>query len=193
MRDLVFVTNNKHKIKEISLLINDLFRLISLADIGCFEDIKEDADSLEGNAYLKAHYVHEKYGYDCFADDTGLEIAALNDRPGVYSARYAGEPPNFEANIDRVLNELESKKNRKARFRTVIVLIINGKVLQFEGTVDGRIIESRRGTQGFGYDPIFIPDGHKMTFAEMPLSDKNIISHRAMAVEKLITFLKEMK
>jgi len=193
MRDLVFATNNKHKLEEIAPMINDQFRLISLAEIGCTQDIEENADTLEGNARLKAVFVSEKYGYDCFADDTGLEIDALDGRPGVYSARYAGEPPDFEANLNKVLKELKGIQNRKAKFTTVIVLIINGEEFLFEGTTEGKIIERKRGIFGFGYDPIFIPDGYDLTFAEMSLSEKNNISHRAKAVKKLIACLDQFK
>jgi len=193
MRNLIFATNNKHKLSEISPLIKEQFRVISLAEIGCTEDIEESADTLEGNARLKASFIAETYGYDCFADDTGLEIEALDSRPGVHSARYAGESHNFEANINKVLNELEGKQNRKARFRTIIVLIVNGNEFQFEGAIEGRILEKRRGSKGFGYDPIFIPYGYDKTFAEMPLSEKNKISHRAIAIAKLIGFLKQLK
>jgi XTP/dITP diphosphohydrolase len=192
MKNLIFATNNKHKLEEITPLIQNQFRVISLAEIGCNEEIEESADTLEGNACLKARYIFEKYGFDCFADDTGLEIDSLDGRPGVYSARYAGEPHNFEANIYKVLKELEGNKNRKARFRTVIILIINGIEFQFEGAIEGRILENIRGSNGFGYDPIFIPDGYSQTFAEMPLSEKNKISHRALALEKLIVFLKQL-
>lgn len=193
MKNLIFATNNKHKLEEITPLIQNQFRVISLAEIGCTKEIEESADTLEGNACLKARYIFEKYGFACFADDTGLEIDSLDGRPGVYSARYAGEPHNFEANIYKVLKELEGNKNRKARFRTVIILIVNGNEFQFEGAIEGRILEKRRGSKGFGYDPIFIPDGYNQTFAEMPLSEKNKISHRAIAVEKLIVFLKQLK
>jgi XTP/dITP diphosphohydrolase len=189
MKELVFATNNKHKLEEISPMINTEFNLISLAEIGCTADIVENEDTLEGNAFLKARFININYGYDCFADDTGLEIDSLGGKPGVYSARYAGEPPDFEANINKVLLELKGEQNRKARFRTVIALIINDNEMMFEGIVEGRIIDNKKGAEGFGYDPIFIPEGYDQTFAEMPLAEKNKISHRAKAVEKLIAFL----
>ncbi len=190
MNKLVFATNNLHKLEEISQMIGDKFTLVSLHEIGCQEDIEETAETIEGNALLKAQFVHEKFGYDCFADDTGLEVEALQGRPGVYSARYADEAHNFEANMDKVLDELKGSQNRKARFRTVIALIHDGQEFLFEGIVHGIIIESRRGITGFGYDPVFVPDGYNQTFAEMSLLEKNRISHRAIAVEKLISFLK---
>jgi XTP/dITP diphosphohydrolase len=193
MKDLVFVTNNKHKVEELSPLINKQFNLISLADIGCSEDIEETADTLEENARLKARFVNLKYGYDCFADDTGLEIVSLNGRPGVYSARYAGESHDFEANLNKVLQEMYLVQNRNARFRTAIALIINRKEYIFEGIAEGIIIENRKGREGFGYDPIFVPKGFDQTFAEMSLEEKNKISHRARAVEKLVAFLRSME
>jgi XTP/dITP diphosphohydrolase len=188
--ELVFATNNQHKLSEIQSLISADIILRSLKDIGCTYDIPETADTLEGNALIKARYVFEIYGKNCFADDTGLEIDALNGRPGVYSARYATDGHDFEANIDKVLYELSGLQNRKARFRTVIALIVNESVYYFEGIVNGEILSERRGNQGFGYDPIFLPDGYVQTFAEMPLSEKNKISHRARAVKKLVDFLK---
>jgi len=192
MKKLVFATNNLHKLEEIGHMIGDQFTLVSLNEIGCREDIEETEDTLEGNARLKAQFVHEKFGYDCFADDTGLEVEALQGRPGVYSARYAGEAHNFEANMDKVLDELKGSQDRKARFRTVIALILDRNEFLFEGIVNGIIIESRRGIAGFGYDPVFVPDGYDQTFAEMPLYKKNKISHRAIAVEKLISFLNQI-
>jgi XTP/dITP diphosphohydrolase len=188
--ELIFATNNQHKITEIQSLISDKIVLESLMDIGCTEDIPETADTLEGNALLKARFVFDNYGKNCFADDTGLEIEALDGRPGVYSARYATDGHNFEANINKVLFELSGLQNRKARFRTVIALILDGSVHYFEGIINGEIISERRGSQGFGYDPVFLPDGYKLTFAEMPLIEKNKISHRARAVRKLVDFLK---
>lgn len=190
MKELVFVTNNLHKLKEISEIIGDEFRIISLAEIGCYDDIPEDAATLEGNASYKARYVYNKYGRDCFADDTGLEIDALEGRPGVRSARYAGEDCNPENNIRKVLSELEGKTDRQARFRTVISLIRKGIEVQFEGTVEGVILYEKRGKEGFGYDPVFLPDGYQLSFAEMPLEEKNKISHRARATRKLIDHLK---
>jgi len=193
MRDLVFATNNLHKLEEISPLFKVQFNLISLREIGCNADIEENADTLEGNALLKARFITQNYGYDCFADDTGLEIDALGGRPGVYSARYAGEPPDFKANLNKVLSEMEGLANRVARFRTVIALIINRNEYIFEGIVNGEILTKKKGIQGFGYDPIFIPEGYTLTFAEMDLNEKNRISHRAKAVEKLISFLETGK
>jgi XTP/dITP diphosphohydrolase len=187
--ELIFATNNLHKITEIQALIGDNFILKSLQQIGCTEDIPETAPTLEGNALLKAEYVFNKYGKNCFADDTGLEIEALDGRPGVFSARYATDGHDFEANIDKVLEELSGVKNRKARFRTVVALILDGSVHYFEGIVKGEIITERKGTKGFGYDPVFLPDGYEQTFAEMPLSEKNKISHRARAVSQLVDFL----
>lgn len=186
---LVFATNNKHKLEEISHLLEGEAEIGSLAEIGCQEDIPEDHDTLEENALQKARYIKEHYGYDCFADDTGLEIEALDKRPGVYSARYAGPGHDSEANMDKLLHEMENKKNRKARFRTVIALILNGKEYLFEGIVNGTIINEKRGESGFGYDPIFVPDTYSQTFAEMGNDIKNQISHRAEAVKKLTAFL----
>jgi len=164
--------------------------LKSLQQIGCTDDIPETAPTLEGNALLKAQYVFNRYGKNCFADDTGLEIEALDGRPGVLSARYATDGHDFEANIDKVLEELSAVANRNARFRTVIALILDGSVHYFEGIVNGKIITERKGIKGFGYDPVFLPDGYNLTFAEMPLAEKNKISHRALAVGKLVDFLK---
>lgn len=188
--ELIIATNNLHKLTEIQSLIVDTFILKSLQEIGCTEDIPETAPTLEGNALIKAQYIYDKYGKNCFADDTGLEIEALDGRPGVFSARYATDEHDFEANIDKVLGELTNLENRKARFRTVIALIFNGSVHYFEGIVNGEIIKERKGIKGFGYDPVFLPDGYKQTFAEMPLAEKNKISHRARAVTKLVDFLK---
>lgn len=186
---LVFATNNQHKLKEIQHILGAQIELLGLSDIGCYEDIPETRETLEGNASQKAFFIYDKYGYNCFADDTGLEIEALNGRPGVYSARYAGEAKNSEANMGKVLAEMHKIKNRKARFRTVISLVIEGQETLFEGIVDGQILEEKRGIEGFGYDPVFQPDGYKETFAEMELGEKNKISHRARAVQKLVTYL----
>jgi len=191
--ELIFATNNLHKLTEVQSLIGDTFTLKSLEQIGCTEDIPETEPTLEGNALLKAQYIYTTYGKNCFADDTGLEIDALDGRPGVFSARYATDGHDFEANIDKVLNELSGIENRKARFRTVIALILEGSVFYFEGIVDGIIISERKGIKGFGYDPVFLPDGYHDTFAEMPLADKNKISHRARAVNKLVEFLNKKK
>lgn len=190
--ELVFATNNKHKLEELQAILGDKIKLLSLKDIKCFEDIPEEQPTLEGNAKQKSTYVFEKYGYNCFADDTGLEIETLNGEPGVYSARYAGEEKSAEANMEKVLNKLAKINNRKARFRTVISLIINGEEKQFEGIVDGEIIKVKRGGSGFGYDPIFQPNGFKETFAEMNLADKNKISHRGRAVQKLVQYLQTL-
>jgi len=193
MIELVFATNNRHKLNELSKLAGDKFHLLSLKDINCFDDIPETANTLEGNAALKAQYVWEKFGKNCFADDTGLEVDALNGQPGVYSARYAGEDQNSEANLSKVLDELADNLNRKARFRTVICLIIEGKEYYFEGIVNGNLLSERQGKEGFGYDPIFVPEGYDKTFAEMDMEVKNKISHRGIATEKLIGFLKNLK
>ena len=187
---LVFATNNKHKLDELQAILGDQFSLLSLKEIGCNEEIPEEQPTLEGNAKQKSSFIFDKYGYNCFADDTGLEIEALNGEPGVYSARYAGEEKSAEANMNKVLQKLAKIKNRKARFRTVISLIIDGAENQFEGIVEGTIISDKKGASGFGYDPIFQPDGFQETFAEMNLADKNKISHRARAVQKLIEFFK---
>lgn len=189
MEELIFVTNNQHKLKEIRSIINADIRILSLAEIGFYGEIEEDADTIEGNASLKSWFIYRHYGKDCFADDTGLEIEALNGRPGVKSARYAGDDCIPENNIRKVLRELEGEKNRKARFKTVISLIAGGKEIQFEGTVEGIILESKRGNDGFGYDPVFLPDGYDRSFAEMPEDEKNAISHRGRAVRKLIDYL----
>jgi XTP/dITP diphosphohydrolase len=190
MEELVFATNNLHKLKEIREIAGDRFRIRSLADIGCREEIPEEAPTLEGNALQKARFIFERYGLDCFADDTGLEVEALLGRPGVKSARYAGEDCIPENNIQKVLAEMEGITHRAARFRTVIALIIQGKETLFEGTVEGRIIGQKRGADGFGYDPVFVPDGYEKTFAEMSAEEKNAISHRGRAAEKLIAYLK---
>lgn len=186
---LVFATNNQHKLKEIQHILGEHTQLLSLQDIGCGEDIPETSPTLEGNALQKAMYVYEKYGYNCFADDTGLEIDALNGEPGVYSARYAGEEKCAEANMEKVLRLLNGTKNRRARFRTVIAVVIDGRQTLVDGTVEGHILNERRGSEGFGYDPIFQPDGYAQSFAEMDLTTKNQISHRARAVQKLVAFL----
>lgn len=189
-KKLVVATNNAHKLEEISAILGNEMELLSLKDIHCNADIPETADTLEGNARQKAMYIHENYGMDCFADDTGLEVEALNGAPGVFSARYAGDGHDSEANMQKLLKELEGKENRKAQFRTAICLIMEGKEYLFEGIVKGYIIEEKRGGSGFGYDPIFVPEGYNQTFAELGNDVKNTISHRARAVEKLCTFLK---
>jgi XTP/dITP diphosphohydrolase len=191
MRKIIFATNNKHKLEEVKAILKNDFEIISLSEIGCNEEIPETADTLEGNAALKAKFVFERYGIDCFADDTGLEIEALNGRPGVYSARYAGVPSNSNNNLMKVLKEMEGQTNRNARFRTVICFIENAKYHYFEGIIKGKIAENPQGTHGFGYDPIFIPDGYDKSFAAMNLDTKNSISHRALAIRKFTNYLKQ--
>ena len=191
---IIFATNNAHKLSEIRDILGEQFDILSLSDIGCHDDIPETADTLEGNALLKAQYITEHYGMSCFADDTGLEVDALGGAPGIYSARYAGgEGHDSEANMTKLLKELGENNNRKARFRTVIALleVNDGEVTKhlFEGIVNGSIIRERRGTEGFGYDPIFQPDGYQQTFAELGMDIKNTISHRARAVKKLAEWL----
>ena len=186
---LVFATNNQHKLHEIKHLLEDSFELLSLNDIECFDDIPENQETIEGNAAEKAFYIWNKYQLNCFADDTGLEIEALNGEPGVYSARYAGDEKSPEKNIELVLQKMAKIKNRKARFKTVISLVIDGKEVQFEGIVNGTILEERKGQSGFGYDPIFQPDESQFSFAEMPLGEKNKISHRGRATRKLVEYL----
>lgn len=187
--ELVFASANEHKIKEIKNILGNSISLLSLSDVNIREDIPEEEPVLEGNALFKAMYVHKATGMNVFADDTGLEIVALNGAPGVHSARFAGENKDSLANIEKVLKLLGKNKNRKARFRTVIALIFNEKEYLFEGIVNGTIINEKRGNEGFGYDPIFVPEGKTRTFAEMDLSEKNSISHRARAFEKLKEFL----
>mgnify|MGYP001100064684 FL=1 len=190
---LVFATNNKHKLDEVrKITSHHPVEIVSLAEINCFDDIPETADTLEGNALQKAHYIQEKFGLNCFADDTGLEVEALNNAPGVYSARYAGPGHDSEANMKKLLHEMEGKENRNARFRTVIALVWNGKTYTFDGIVNGTITTTKRGENGFGYDPIFIPEGYEQTFAELGNDIKNQISHRAKAVEKLDEFLTQL-
>ncbi len=192
MKQLVFATNNAHKLDEVRKILGGKFDILSLREIGCNDDIAETAETFEGNALIKARYIHDKYGCDCFADDSGLEIDALGGAPGVYSARYAGEAHDSEKNMAKVLEQLQGIENRAARFRTVIALILDGKEHLFEGEIAGRIIEEPHGAGGFGYDPIFIPDGENRTFAEMDDAQKNGISHRARAVKKLVAFLESL-
>jgi XTP/dITP diphosphohydrolase len=187
---LVFASNNKNKIKEILLLVPSDIQILSLEDIGCIEEIPETADTIEGNAILKANYISENYGYNCFADDTGLEVEALDGEPGVYSARYAGEQRDANDNMAKLLVNLEGKSNRNAQFKTVIALNLDGKQNLFRGVINGKIIEEKIGTNGFGYDPIFIADGYSKTFAELTLEEKSVISHRGLAVKQLVDFLK---
>lgn len=186
---LVFASNNQNKIKEIQQLLPKNIQILSLADIGCHEEIPETAETIEGNAILKANYVTEKYGYDCFADDTGLEVVALNGAPGVYSARYAGEPSDSIANMEKLLGALQGETNREAQFKTVITLNYKGNQQLFTGIAKGNITLIKSGQEGFGYDPIFQPDGYPITFAEMPAELKNAISHRGKATQLLISFL----
>lgn len=188
-KKLVFATNNLHKLKEVSVILGDKIELLSLNDINCHTDIPETSDTLEGNALLKAQFIHTHYGINCFADDTGLEVEALNGKPGVYSARYAGDAHNSKANMLKLIQDMEGKENRRAQFRTVISLILDENTYQFEGIIKGQIIEEKRGLSGFGYDPIFIPEGYHETFAELGDEIKNKISHRAQAVNKLCKFL----
>ena len=188
---LVFATNNRHKLDEVRAIVGDRVEVLSLNDIECHDEIPETADTLQGNALIKARYIYEKYGLDCFADDTGLEVEALGGEPGVYSARYAGEECSSEANMQKLLHNLTGKSNRKAQFRTVIALIINGEEKLFNGIVKGSITEEKRGDSGFGYDPIFIPEGFSESFAQMSSEQKNSISHRYRATEQLSNYLKE--
>lgn len=189
-RKLVFATNNAHKLEEVAAILGEKIELFSLNDIGCHTDIPETAATLEGNALLKSSFIFKNYGLDCFADDTGLEVEALDGAPGVYSARYAGgEGHDSQANMLKLLRDLEGKENRKAQFRTAISLILDGKEYLFEGVIKGKIIKEKRGDSGFGYDPIFKPEGYDKTFAELGNDIKNKISHRALAVQKLCEFL----
>ena len=189
MKTLVFATNNLHKLEEVRDILGGSFRIASLKEIECTDDRPETAETLEGNALQKARYVKDKFGYDCFADDTGLEVEALGGAPGVFSARYAGPGHDSEANMRKLLKELEGKTNRQAQFRTVVALLLEGREYTFEGIVRGTILTERRGTAGFGYDPVFVPEGYAETFAEMGSEEKNRISHRARAVQKLADFL----
>ena len=186
---LYFATNNIHKLKEVQEVVGDSFQIESMRSLGINEDIPEDQQTLEGNALQKARFLYDRTGESCFADDTGLEVDALNGAPGVYSARYAGDAKNSFDNMALLLKNMSGKQNRKARFRTVIALILDGKEYLFEGIVNGTITEEPRGTAGFGYDPLFVPDGYSTTFAEMDSEAKNAISHRGRAVEKLAAFL----
>lgn len=189
--EIIFATHNQHKTQEARAILGDNWTLKNLHDIGCEEEIPETADTLQGNALQKAQYVVDHFHANCFADDTGLEIEALGGRPGVYSARYAGEHCTYQDNVNKVLEEMQGMTNRKACFKTVVALILDGETYLFEGRVDGKIIETPRGTSGFGYDPVFMPDGYDQTFAEMGDELKNSISHRARAMQKLMEFLKK--
>mgnify|MGYP006151167933 FL=1 len=190
---ICFATNNKKKIEEVKAALGPEFLLVSLQEIGCVEELPETGDTLDHNAFQKARYVKEHFGVDCFADDTGLEVEVLEGAPGVYSGRFAGEPRSDERNIDLLLEKMEERPNRKARFRTVIALILEGKEYQFEGIAEGEILKERVGEKGFGYDPVFKPIGFDKTFAELSLEEKNEISHRGKAVKALIEFLNHRK
>ena len=189
---IVFATNNPNKLKEIQSLIPKEIEIISLKEIGCNEDIPETGDTLKANAFQKAQYIKDNFNYDCFADDTGLEIDELNGDPGVYSARYAGPERNANANMNKILNELKGKKNRKAQFRTAIALILKGEEHLFEGKVEGYISKDKQGNEGFGYDPIFIPENNTRSFAQMSMQEKGAISHRGRAVNKLVAYLNNL-
>ena len=189
---LVFATNNLHKLREVQEMLSNSIEVLSLKDIGCFEEIEETENTLEGNAKLKADYITQKYGFDCFADDTGLEVEALNGKPGVYSARYAGEHGNAEKNNEKLLIELQNKSSRKAKFRTIIALNLTNKQYLFEGICDGEILNDKTGVKGFGYDPIFKPSNASYSFAEMNSEEKNIISHRGIAIQELVQFLNSL-
>ena len=188
---IIFATNNPNKLAEIRQLIPLGIEILSLKDINCFEELPETSDTLEDNAAQKAFYVFDNYGHNCFADDTGLEIDVLDGRPGVYSARYAGPECKAEDNIQKILEEMKGKLNRDATFRTIISLVIDGKEFQFEGEIEGQIIPEKWGEKGFGYDPIFLADGHEKSFAQMSIEEKSAISHRGQAVKKLIQFLEK--
>lgn len=190
---LVFATNNQNKLKEVQEMLPTSIELLSLKDINCFDEIDETETTLEGNAKLKADYITKKFGYNCFADDTGLEVESLDSKPGVYSARFAGEPANAKNNMQKLLSELENKTNRKAQFRTAICLNLDGKQFLFEGICTGEILTKKQGNKGFGYDPIFKPKGFSDSFAQMNSEEKNEISHRGLAIQKLVTFLTEYK
>lgn len=193
MKKLIFATQNLHKLEEIRFAVGNSFSILSLRELNFFDEIPETGDTLIENANQKANFIYEKFNIDCFADDTGLEIDSLGGEPGVYSARYAGEGKSFTDNMNKVLEKLQNHSNRKARFKTVISLILNGKQHHFEGSVEGVIIENKKGAEGFGYDPIFKPDGYLQTFAEMSLDEKNKISHRANATKKLVEFLRNQE
>lgn len=189
---LVFATNNPNKLKEVQSLVPDNIQLLSLEDIGCFEDVPETQDTIEGNAVQKAGYIKEHYGFDCFADDTGLEVFALNGAPGVYSARYAGPQRNPDENMNKLLEALEGQSNREAQFKTVIALHLNNDLQTFTGICEGSITNEKQGDEGFGYDPIFKADGHNQTFAEISLEEKNRIGHRGKAIMQLVEFLNQL-
>ncbi len=189
MKKIVFATNNQHKLQEVRAIVGQYFDVLSLRDIECNEEIPENGTTFEENALMKAQYIKDNYGYDCFADDSGLEVVALNNAPGVYSARYAGEPSDSQRNIEKLMREMQDKKERSARFRTSIALLLDGEEKLFDGCIEGDIIDVLRGCNGFGYDPLFVPRGYDITFAEMSSEEKNKISHRAIATQKLIEYL----
>lgn len=191
--EICLASNNAHKIVELQQMLGDTFLIKTMKDIGCEDDIEEYGTTFEQNSRIKADYIFDKFGVNVISDDSGLEVEAIDNRPGVYSARYAGEPTNHKANIKKLLQELDGTDNRKAKFRAVITLILNGEHHIFEGEVSGKILTGQRGTDGFGYDPVFIPDGYETTFAEMPAELKNQISHRANAVNQLLAYLKTKK
>ncbi len=193
MDQIIFVTHNKHKSEEIKNIIGNSFEIKNLSDINITEEIPETGNTLKENALQKAKYLHDKLGCNCFADDTGLEVDCLNGEPGVYSARYAGEPTNSQHNIEKLLHNLKGKENRNAQFRTVIAVILDNKTYFFEGSIAGQIIDTQRGDGGFGYDSVFIPNGYDKTFAELPAEVKNSISHRAMAMQKFKEFINNLK
>ena len=188
---LVFATNNKYKLEEVRSMLSNRITVVGLEDLGCHEEIEETETSLEGNAKIKSDFINRRFGLDCFADDTGLEVEALDGAPGVYSARYAGEEASFKDNVDKLLSELHGELNRRARFRTVISLNLDGRQYFFEGICDGEITERPSGEKGFGYDPVFRPEGSQLTFAEMHMDEKSLISHRGRAVQKLVRFLNQ--
>jgi XTP/dITP diphosphohydrolase len=190
---LVFATNNLNKLKEVQEMLSNTVEIVSLKDINCFDEVDETETTLEGNAKLKADYITQKFGYNCFADDTGLEVESLDGKPGVYSARYAGEPVNSENNMQKLLTELKGKENRKAQFRTAVCLNLNGEQYVFEGTCKGEILKEKQGIEGFGYDPLFKPTGFSESFANMNSEDKNKISHRGIAMQQLIDLLLNLK
>ncbi|APZ46862.1 non-canonical purine NTP pyrophosphatase [Polaribacter reichenbachii] len=190
---LVFATNNLNKLAEVQKMMPKSIELLSLKDINCFDEIDETETTLEGNAKLKADYITQKFGYNCFADDTGLEVESLGGKPGVYSARFAGEPANSDNNMQKLLSELKEKENKKAQFRTAVALNLNDEKFLFEGICKGDILTEKQGEKGFGYDPIFKPKGYNLSFAEMSSEEKNKISHRGIAIQKLVAFLNDYK
>jgi XTP/dITP diphosphohydrolase len=191
--EICLASNNAHKIIELQQMLGDTFLIKTMKDIGCKDDIEEYGTTFEQNSRIKADYIFEKYGANVISDDSGLEVEALGNRPGVYSARYAGQPTNHQANVEKLLHELHGVKNRKAKFRAVITLILNGEHRIFEGEVSGKILTEQRGNEGFGYDPVFVPNGYETSFAEMPSEIKNTMSHRANAVNQLLAYLKTKK